>query len=77
MLSVATDKKDYRSAFLIIFCTQRTGLESEKPDQEAKILSEYYYTQTAIRNRGFWSAAIGIYRTVSNRSFRCSIVNLL
>lgn len=64
ILGVATEKKDFRSAFLIIFCTQMIGLINPQPGGEIKRLSEYFYTQAAIRNRSFWGAAVGIYRAV-------------
>ncbi len=40
------------------------GLAPDHPGGEIKRLSEYFYTQSAIRNRSFWGAAIGIYRAV-------------
>lgn len=63
ILSVADEKKDFRSAFLLVLSTQKISLHV--PDgYEAKLLGEYYYTLGVIRNRAFWNAAFSTYREV-------------
>lgn len=62
ILNVAEDKKDFKSAFIIILCTQKISLDIK--DSEAKHLFEFYYPLGIIRNRGFWNAAVSQYKTV-------------
>lgn len=64
ILGVAEEKKDLKSAFIILLCTQKIALETSK-DSETKQLFEFYYSLGMIRNRAFWSAAISHYKTVS------------
>ena len=63
ILNVAEEKKDFKSAFVIILCTQKISLENRK-DIEPKHLFEFYYPLGVIRNRGFWNAAVSHYKTV-------------
>lgn len=63
ILSVADEKKDYKSAFLLILSTQMIYLHAVE-GAEAKHLSEYFYTLGVIRNRAFWNAAFNTYRNV-------------
>lgn len=66
VLGVANEKKDFRCAFLIVFCTQNIALDGGIQGEEPKRLSEHFYSQAAIRNSSFWGAAIGIYRAVAS-----------
>jgi hypothetical protein len=73
ILTVADEKKDFKSGFKIVLCTQRFMLRSAE-GTEAKHLGEYFYTQPIIRNRGFWSAAINTYRDVGVYLIRYTIL---
>ena len=66
ILTVAMDKKDFKSAFMIIYCTQRIELKPNEGEssQECKLLSEYYYPQAVVRMKPFWGSAIQYYRMV-------------
>lgn len=63
ILGVAEEKQDFKSAFMILLCTQKISLEAAK-DSETIHLAEFYYALALTRNRAFWSAAISHYRTV-------------
>lgn len=63
ILGVAEEKGDFKSAFIIVLCTQKISLETPK-DAESKKMFEFFYSLAIIRNRAFWNAAISQYKTV-------------
>ena len=76
ILGVAEEKKDFKTAFMIILCTQKISLNNpSNTDAETKYLSEFYYAQGVIRNRSYWNASISNYRNVapSNSDSRCGL----
>lgn len=70
VLNVAFEKKDYRSAFFIIYSTQSIALEEAiQPEQSAeeqqtKHMCECFYSQSIMRVKGFWITAINAYSSV-------------
>lgn len=67
VLTVAMDKRDFKSAFIIVYCTQgiELVLNEGEVSLDAKLLSEYYYSQAVVRMKPFWTMAIYTYRAVS------------
>lgn len=77
ILSVSFEKKDFRSAFLLIYCTQKfTLVEPKAPEDDntstlaqhagstAKLMCEYYYSQAVVREKLYWCNAIMMYKNV-------------
>lgn len=66
ILGVAEEKKDFKSAYIIVLCTQKITLSNttKETEEETKHLCEFFYSQGIIRHRGFWSAALSTYRNV-------------
>lgn len=74
ILVVSIEKKDFRTAFYVMLSTQGFKLKQEEYDtgsdspsklrnrpSKNKLMSEYYYTQPAIRSQVLWSSIINIY----------------
>ena len=72
VLNVAFEKKDYRSAFFLIYSTQGITLEenfsSVQPgeEQQKKHMCECFYSQSIMRVKAFWITAINSYSSVKS-----------
>ncbi len=70
VLNVAFEKKDYRSAFFIIYSTQGIALEEDLqpglPGEELqqRHMCESFYSQAIMRVKAFWVTAISSYSSV-------------
>jgi hypothetical protein len=70
VLNVSFERKDYRSAFFLIYSTQGIALEENFPsgqpgeELQKKHMCECFYSQSVMRVKAFWVTAINSYSSV-------------